>query len=37
VVRRAFSCLEQSMDLTDERWEALIYEPPHKVGGRGRP
>ena len=29
--------LEQSMDLTDERWEALIPELTHRVDGRGRP
>ena len=29
--------LEQSMDLADERWEALIPEPAHRVDGRGRP
>jgi hypothetical protein len=32
--------LEQSMDLADERWEALdalIPEPTHRVDGRGRP
>ena len=29
--------LEQSMDLADERGEALIPEPAHRVDGRGRP